>query len=173
MTTAYVYALSEPGRPECVRYIGQSTNPVGRLRAHISKHAAPAVLKWIGSLKYQPHLEILAKVDNETEALLRERDEIVSHLKAGHDLLNERSRSPLVELKPTKAHPTDLGRNIAGERVALGITQAKLARDAKVAQAFISQLETGARKSLDAYIALRIAKVLGVTVEFLLTGETP
>jgi transcriptional regulator with XRE-family HTH domain len=48
------------------------------------------------------------------------------------------------------------------------MTQAQLAKHAKVTQGYISQLEAGAKKDIGAKIALRLAKALGVPVTELL-----
>jgi transcriptional regulator with XRE-family HTH domain len=52
-------------------------------------------------------------------------------------------------------------------REAKGWTQAELAKKAHVTQAFISQLEAGAKATPSVVHILRIAKALGVTVEAL------
>lgn len=49
-----------------------------------------------------------------------------------------------------------------------GMSQALLARRAKVTQGFISQLEAGIRKDISAKVAVRLAKVLDVPVGELL-----
>ena len=48
------------------------------------------------------------------------------------------------------------------------MTQAELAKRAKVTQGYISQLEAGTKKELGAKVALRLADALGVPVTQLL-----
>jgi hypothetical protein len=114
--TSYVYSLSEPGHPDQVRYIGKSNNPAVRLRQHLSKRASSEVRKWIDSLTYEPHLEILAKFENETEALIREREEVVAHIGAGHNLPNGQAPC-LVELsaRTEDAQSKNLGATKLGD----------------------------------------------------------
>ena len=44
------------------------------------------------------------------------------------------------------------------------MTQAELAKRAKLTQGYISQLEAGAKKDIGAKVAVRLAKALGVHV---------
>jgi len=53
-------------------------------------------------------------------------------------------------------------------REAQGITQAVLAKRAKVTQGYISQLEAGTKTEIGARVAVRLAKALGVPVTELL-----
>ena len=48
------------------------------------------------------------------------------------------------------------------------MTQAELARQAKLTQGYISQLEAGKKKDIGAKVAVRLAKALGVPVTELL-----
>ena len=48
------------------------------------------------------------------------------------------------------------------------MTQAELAKKAKVTQGYISQLEAGTKKDIGAKIAMRLADALGVPVTELL-----
>ena len=48
------------------------------------------------------------------------------------------------------------------------LTQAGLAKRAKLTQGYISQLEAGAKKDIGAKVAVRLAKALGVPVTKLL-----
>jgi transcriptional regulator with XRE-family HTH domain len=56
-------------------------------------------------------------------------------------------------------------RRLRGET---GLTQAQLAKRAKVTQGYISQLEAGTKKEISARVAVRLAKALGVPVTELL-----
>jgi transcriptional regulator with XRE-family HTH domain len=58
-----------------------------------------------------------------------------------------------------------MGQHIRRLRARHGWSQRDLARKAKVSPGMIGQLEAGLRQSVDVQIALRIARVLGVTVE--------
>jgi transcriptional regulator with XRE-family HTH domain len=53
-------------------------------------------------------------------------------------------------------------------REGAGMTQADLAKRAKVTQGYISQLEAGTTKDIGAKVAVRLAKALGVPVTELL-----
>jgi len=60
-----------------------------------------------------------------------------------------------------------LGQRIRGERLKLGLTQAKLAEDADISEAYMGQIERGERNlALDTLI--RLANRLGVSVDYLL-----
>ena len=48
------------------------------------------------------------------------------------------------------------------------MTQAELAKRAKLTQGYISQLEAGAKQDIGAKVAVRLAKALGVPVTELL-----
>lgn len=56
-------------------------------------------------------------------------------------------------------------------RVDLGLTQRALALKAGLRQQQISSLESG-KRSLTSYGIVKLAKALGVTTDYLLTGET-
>jgi len=56
-------------------------------------------------------------------------------------------------------------RRLRGETA---LTQAQLAKRAKVTQGYISQLEAGTRKEISARVAVRLAKALRVPVTELL-----
>jgi transcriptional regulator with XRE-family HTH domain len=58
--------------------------------------------------------------------------------------------------------PSRLGRTIKRLRLARGLTQVDLAKRARISQAFVAQLETGARPSVTVPYAVRLAKALGV-----------
>jgi transcriptional regulator with XRE-family HTH domain len=56
-------------------------------------------------------------------------------------------------------------------REARGLTQAELAKRAKLTQGYISQLEAGAKQDIGAQAAVRLAKALAVPVKEMLRGE--
>ncbi len=66
--------------------------------------------------------------------------------------------------------PGSLGRRVAKLREELRWTQKKLADQAKISVTFLSELEND-RRMPGAEIVLRLAEVLGVSVDYLLTGR--
>lgn len=64
--------------------------------------------------------------------------------------------------------PTTLGSRVRRRRRAAGITQKALAARTRMSPAFISRLESGARRNISAHLLARVAKALGATVEELL-----
>ena len=61
-----------------------------------------------------------------------------------------------------------MGVTIRRHRDDQGMTQAQLAKRAKLTQGYISQLEAGTKKDIGAKVAVRLAKALGVPVTELL-----
>ena len=61
-----------------------------------------------------------------------------------------------------------VSRAVQRQRIAKGMTQAALARKARVTQGYIAQLETGLRKNPSLPVLRRLAKALGVPVAELL-----
>lgn len=61
-----------------------------------------------------------------------------------------------------------MGKRIKRLREQRGISQRELATKARVSPGMIGQLEAGLRQSVDVHIAVRIARVLGVTAEALI-----
>lgn len=59
------------------------------------------------------------------------------------------------------------GTNMREARKSKGLTQQELAEMLDIAQATVAQYETGA-KSPNVYIGAEIAKILGVTLDFLM-----
>lgn len=64
--------------------------------------------------------------------------------------------------------PRKMSVTIRRLREAQGLTQAQLAKRAKVTQGYISQLEAGERQDIGAKLAVRLAKALGVPLTELL-----
>jgi transcriptional regulator with XRE-family HTH domain len=64
--------------------------------------------------------------------------------------------------------PTQLGRMVKTLREAKDMTQVTLARKARVAQAYLAQLEAGTRKNPSLEVLKRLARALGVPVTELL-----
>lgn len=67
--------------------------------------------------------------------------------------------------------PSDLGRRVASLRRAAGIGARTLSLRIGATHSVIAQLESGDIQDLRSSLALPLARSLGVTVEFLLTGE--
>ena len=64
--------------------------------------------------------------------------------------------------------PRTMSLTIRRLREKRSLTQAELAKRAKLTQGYISQLEAGAKKDIGAKVAVRLAKALGVPVTKLL-----
>ena len=64
--------------------------------------------------------------------------------------------------------PRKMSVTIRRLREARDLTQAELAKRAKLTQGYISQLEAGTKKDIGARVAVRLAKALGVPVTELL-----
>ena len=63
-----------------------------------------------------------------------------------------------------------IGRRIRAERESLGFTQDDLAREVEMLRTSITNIEAG-RQRLPIYVLYRIARALGVSVEYLLSGR--
>lgn len=64
-----------------------------------------------------------------------------------------------------------VGKRIMERRKKLGLTQAELADKVGISRNSMSRIECGDGLNMTAYTAVRIAKVLGMTLDFLLCGE--
>ena len=71
----------------------------------------------------------------------------------------------------TKLTMSSVGERIKERRLGLGWTQEKLATEAKISAGFLSDLERGER-SVGADNLLEISHALGVTLDFLMKGDT-
>ena len=65
-----------------------------------------------------------------------------------------------------------VGERIKQRRQELDWTQDQLAQKAKISKSFLSDLENG-KRSVGAENLLEIARALGVSIDFLMTGELP
>lgn len=68
--------------------------------------------------------------------------------------------------------PTRLGERILTQRRAKGWTQRQLAEAADVRRATIAELESGKRTTVRSDTAVALARALGVTLDWLLTGQS-
>lgn len=82
--------------------------------------------------------------------------------------------------KPVTDPPvtTPFGDRLRAARKARGLSMRELADaastpDAKLSHATVSLIESGRQTAIDAETAVRIGRALGVTVEWLMTGEPP
>jgi DNA-binding XRE family transcriptional regulator/predicted GIY-YIG superfamily endonuclease len=166
--TWYVYALSSP-RDGVIRYIGKSDSPADRLHSHCSKSAAQNVKAWVEALGCDPALVIVGRFETEPEAQIFERNEIARLKANGVALLNRHARK--VERSPRKHRFTGIAGRALQTRLERGMTQDDLANAAGIGRSIISHVESGLRTHLSAEIAVLIARALGVTVEWLITGE--
>jgi len=166
--TVYVYALLAPGS-DVIRYVGKSSNPARRLTSHASRSGAPAVRDWIAAIG-APELRILGSFPDETSALLAEQ-RWIANLHGAGQLLN--STIPFAER--VRRGPSEqfsgFGERCVARRKALKLSQNALARAAGILQPALSRIESSERVGLTADSAVRIARALGCSVEWLVTGE--
>lgn len=98
----YVYALST-GSPGGVHYIGQTVNPVARLKAHAEGYGAtPELGAWLSFIRAQGetlHMHILEVCLKEERAV--EQDWIQAYTNAGFKLLNQQV-TPEYDYQPWK-----------------------------------------------------------------------
>lgn len=165
--TFYVYALLEPSGDE-IRYIGKSSNPARRLASHMSKSSSPAVREWIAVVG-RPEVRILGTFTDETGALLSEQ-EWIKKLRVSGRLLNVAIHEEPVSVERVPGF-VGFGDRCRARRTELGITQLGLAHRAGVSQPCLSRAEAMNTGGLTAETAIRLARVLGVSVEWLITGE--
>lgn len=164
--TWYVYALCHPLDGE-IHYVGKSKNPSARLLQHISERAAVQVRAWVEALGGLPSLRILSIFDCETDAL-KEDQRLIAEI--GQDvLLNVCSRGVVATGRHVEF--SGIGKRIATLRKELGITMMELEDSAGIANGNLSKIERGLRVSVTAETAVRLARALGATVEYLVTGE--
>jgi transcriptional regulator with XRE-family HTH domain len=70
-----------------------------------------------------------------------------------------------------EASPSPFGARLREARVARGLGLRELSRAASVSHTIISLLETGRQEAIEVRAAVALAKALGVTVEWLVTGD--
>lgn len=150
--TWHVYALREPG-VAAISYIGKAKDPGKRIAAHRSRSGARRVLYSFAT---------------EQDALLAERRLIATT----PGLLNSGKGGERVPRRGNNPFP-GLGKRLRARRKELGLKTTELAERSGVQQPSISRAENGQREDLTAYTAVRLARVLGCTVEWLVTGEDP
>jgi len=86
--TGYVYVLIDP-RTEEPKYVGASTDPDQRFKAHNSHPHSDDLDDWISGLQDQgeePEMEVV--VERPVEQLGRAEEAVIAGLSAAHDLLN-------------------------------------------------------------------------------------
>lgn len=167
--TWHIYALRHPDTLE-VRYIGLSADPRDRLHSHLSEHASAKVRSWVASLGQSPDLAILESTDVEADARLKEQIWIARF--PFEQLLNTTSGG---ELRPGK-HPvkfTGAADRLRRLRESKHISQSALGRLADVGKQTIARIENGSYQNYTANTAVLLARALGTTVEYLVTGESP
>jgi DNA-binding XRE family transcriptional regulator len=169
--TVYVYGLRADER-DPVKYVGRAKNPVNRISGHTGRGAARRVREWTASLAQAPELIILQECATEPEAQIAERFWISKLRNDGVRLLN----SSWGGEQPTGSRPrralTGLGVRVRSLRAGLGMNQRQLGRLAGIPQPNLCRIESGERDAgIQATTAVRLARALGTTVEFLVTGE--
>jgi transcriptional regulator with XRE-family HTH domain len=63
-----------------------------------------------------------------------------------------------------------VGERVKGRRLELGLSQDVLAQQAGISKSFLSDLETG-KRSVGAETLLDLGRAMGVSLDFLMTGE--
>lgn len=168
--TWYVYALNDPTTGER-KYVGKSINPAKRMASHRSESAAKSVREWLLSLPADPLLEILGEYANETEALIAEQEWIGRSRAEGRKLLNAFILGPDRRRPPPRRLFSGFGTRVIERRKALGMNQLALSRASGVDQGTLARIENDPKRGCTAARAVLIARALGVTVEWLVTGE--
>ena len=168
--TWYVYALNDP-TTGVRRYVGKSINPAKRMASHRSESAAKPIREWLLSLSSDPLLEILGEYPSETEALLAEQEWIERSRADGYKLLNALILGPDRRRPPPRRLFSGFGTRVLERRKALGMNQLALSRASGVDQGTLARIENDPKRGCTASRAVLIARVLGVSVEWLVTGE--
>ena len=169
--TWHVYSLSDP-RDGAIRYVGKSLDPWRRLYTHRSKWAAGSVRKWVTEIfPLEPKLEILERLgESATEAMLAERNWIAKLRESGAKLLNTSSGG---ERAPTSHDNkfSGFGARVRSRRTQLGIDQSQLSALTSIGQPTISRIEGDQSLNVRVETAVLLARILDVSVEWLVTGE--
>lgn len=163
--THYIYALCEPDTGE-PRYIGVSVNPVRRLAGHYEAPATKKLGDWITSLTAPASIKILGESEVREDAL-REESRLIDAFSRSGRLLNtanvHRSASAPLEV-------SGLGEMVRSLREELGLSGLELHRRSGVKQPTISCIESGRQHDIMGSSLISLARVLGVSAEYLLTG---
>lgn len=169
--TWYVYALCHPVTGD-VRYIGQSCNLVSRLAEHLRPSpGSPGcpVNNWVSSLKSSPEVKILQECRSREEARSRE-EWFISEYKKRFDLLNRNSRFVFVN---ESALTSGVACRLRELRISKNLSRRALWLTSGVKLETIQRVEFGYDLALDRRDARKLARALGTTVEYLVTGESP
>jgi predicted GIY-YIG superfamily endonuclease len=167
--TVYVYALCEPSTGE-IRYVGKSRNPVQRLAGHLT--STGRVGSWIATLESVPVVRVLEACETEEDALANER-RFIANFNIGGRLLNiahTRTNPEAVE----RTSFSGFGERFTLRRRELGLSNADISRATGIKQCTLSNLEHG-RLGRSGFMmcddAVRLARALNTTVEYLVTGD--
>lgn len=163
----FVYALCEPGTEE-IRYIGSSSDPEARLQSHTSDSASIGMREWVASLNgAKPVLRLLQRANSSTEARALEREWIRKYPPA-----------QLLNVLPGGEGPGDrrvrfdgIGERVFLLRKSKKLRQQELEAITGIQGGTISNIETGKRTLVTAQTAVLLARALGTTAEYLVTGE--
>ena len=95
----YIYLLKDPVSKEVV-WIGETSKPKQRYDQHVwgCKKDSNAKKEWLNNLKamgLKPWFEIVDTAENKRQAMVKENDIIVTHLKRGANLFNQRNSATL------------------------------------------------------------------------------
>lgn len=164
-----VYALCEPATGE-IRYVGMSKHPARRLAWHYDNPSSDKMKGWLSGLVSPPVVRVLSSHESQILAAAEER-KVIGALSIGGRLLNvAHIQRPRVE---KRQEFTGLGERLKACCKTKGITITELSRRTGVCQPSLSDLANGVRHSFHASSAVLVARALGTTVEYLVTGESP
>lgn len=168
--TWYVYALCEPVTKE-VRYIGKSADPKTRLVAHMSDEASAPMREWMRAIRFKPELKILEERSTEDEALAAEKHLIEEHWSGR--LLNSYSRAGMEQSVRKPPRWPGFGDRLRAFRKAKGLTTTQLESMTGIRCGSISNMERRCDCLVTAESAMLLARAMGISVETLITGESP
>lgn len=164
----YVYALCSPGTGE-IRYIGKSSCPKDRLLSHMSEHASSAVRSWLREVRYRAELRVLEEHETEESALEAEKLLVEKHWSGR--LLNSYSSAGKKFGGNKTLRWSGFGDRLREVRKSRGMTTTRLQEITGIHNGSISKMESRVDTCVTAESAVLLAKALGVSVEYLVTGE--
>jgi DNA-binding Xre family transcriptional regulator len=162
----YVYALCEPDSAE-IRYVGLSRNPVKRLGMHYDKPTSEKMSLWLKGLASPPVIKVLSCWADEEPARAEEKRQICARNTNGR-LLNTAN---VEAAEPEQESFSGIGDRVFWRRRFLKMRKVDLSRRTGILESTLSHLESGRRSQIKSDDAVRLARALNTTVEYLVTGE--